>query len=141
MLVLERLGHAGGAAVSAQAFDGVDARLSRYSYLVSLLPRQIIDDLGLRHPAGPPPVFLLHALTRRTRAAAFSSTTATPAALPRPSPPLARPPVRRRRSTAFYGNCRKLTEALWPTLLSPLPTRSEARRLARPPGQQRPGTR
>ena len=48
VLVLEKLGHAGGAAVSAQAFDGVDARLSRYSYLVSLLPQQIIDDLGLR---------------------------------------------------------------------------------------------
>ena len=47
VLVLERLDHVGGAAVSARAFPGVDARLSRYSYLVSLLPRQIIDDLGL----------------------------------------------------------------------------------------------
>ena len=48
VLVLEKLEHPGGAAVSAHAFDGVDARLSRYSYLVSLLPQQIIDDLGLR---------------------------------------------------------------------------------------------
>jgi phytoene dehydrogenase-like protein len=48
VLLLEKLQHAGGAAVSAQAFDGVDARLSRYSYLVSLLPQQIIDELGLR---------------------------------------------------------------------------------------------
>ncbi|SDH64904.1 phytoene desaturase family protein [Agrococcus jejuensis] len=48
--VLERLEHVGGAAVSAQAFAGVDARLSRYSYLVSLLPQQIIDDLGLAVP-------------------------------------------------------------------------------------------
>ena len=46
--VLERLDHVGGAAVSAHAFDGVDARLSRYSYLVSLLPRRIVDDLGAR---------------------------------------------------------------------------------------------
>ena len=46
--VLERLDHVGGAAVSAHAFDGIDARLSRYSYLVSLLPRRIIDDLGVR---------------------------------------------------------------------------------------------
>ena len=44
--VLERLSHVGGAAVSAQAFDGVEARLSRYSYLVSLLPKAIADDLG-----------------------------------------------------------------------------------------------
>ena len=46
--VLERLDYLGGAAVSARAFDGVDARLSRYSYLVSLLPARIIRDLGLR---------------------------------------------------------------------------------------------
>ena len=46
--VLERLDHVGGAAVSARAFDGVDARLSRYSYLVSLLPQRIITDLGAR---------------------------------------------------------------------------------------------
>ncbi|MBC7639448.1 MAG: FAD-dependent oxidoreductase, partial [Rhodoferax sp.] len=47
VLVLERLDHVGGAAVSAQAFAGVDARVSRYSYLVSLLPRQVVDELGL----------------------------------------------------------------------------------------------
>ena len=48
VIVLERLGHLGGAAVSARPWEGVDANLSRYSYLVSLLPRRIIDDLGLR---------------------------------------------------------------------------------------------
>lgn len=47
VVVLERLGEWGGAAVSAESFPGVDARLSRYSYLVSLLPQKIIDDLGL----------------------------------------------------------------------------------------------
>lgn len=47
VLLLERLDVLGGAAISAPAFEGVDARLSRYSYLVSLMPRQIIDDLGL----------------------------------------------------------------------------------------------
>ena len=47
VLLLERQDHLGGATLSAQAFEGVDARLSRYSYLVSLMPPQIIDDLGL----------------------------------------------------------------------------------------------
>jgi phytoene dehydrogenase-like protein len=47
VLVLERLDSVGGAAVSFQAFPGVDVRLSRYSYLVSLLPRKVISDLGL----------------------------------------------------------------------------------------------
>ena len=47
VVVLERLDGFGGAAVSAPAFPGVDARLSRYSYLVSLLPQTIIRDLKL----------------------------------------------------------------------------------------------
>ncbi|MFC5263828.1 phytoene desaturase family protein [Kribbella qitaiheensis] len=46
-LVLEQQRHTGGAAVSEQVFPGVDARLSRYSYLVSLLPDKIVADLGL----------------------------------------------------------------------------------------------
>jgi phytoene dehydrogenase-like protein len=47
VLVLERLDHVGGAAVSAEAFPGTGARLSRYSYLVSLLPKKIARDLDL----------------------------------------------------------------------------------------------
>ncbi|MEJ7891426.1 MAG: NAD(P)/FAD-dependent oxidoreductase [Solirubrobacteraceae bacterium] len=47
VLVLERRDHVGGAAVSEAPWSGVDARVSRYSYLVSLLPRAIVDELGL----------------------------------------------------------------------------------------------
>jgi phytoene dehydrogenase-like protein len=47
VLVLERLDHVGGAAVSAESFPGTGARLSRYSYLVSLLPTSIARDLDL----------------------------------------------------------------------------------------------
>jgi phytoene dehydrogenase-like protein len=46
-LVLERLAKTGGAAVSAKPFPGMPAKLSRYSYLVSLMPQQIIDELQL----------------------------------------------------------------------------------------------
>jgi phytoene dehydrogenase-like protein len=48
VLICERLDQVGGVAISARAFPGVDARLSRYSYLVSLLPHSIVTDLGLR---------------------------------------------------------------------------------------------
>lgn len=48
VVVLERSDRLGGAAVSERPWPGVEARLSRYSYLVSLLPRSIVDDLGLR---------------------------------------------------------------------------------------------
>ena len=47
VLVLERLDKIGGAAVSSRAFTGMPARLSRFSYLVSLLPDQIVKDLDL----------------------------------------------------------------------------------------------
>lgn len=46
-LVLERLPATGGAAVSKVAFSGHDTRLSRYSYLVSLMPKQLVTELGL----------------------------------------------------------------------------------------------
>jgi phytoene dehydrogenase-like protein len=47
VVVLERAGHAGGAAVSAVPFAGVDARISRYAYLVSLFPRPLLAELGI----------------------------------------------------------------------------------------------
>ena len=47
VLVLERAGMVGGAAVSASPFHGIDARVSRYSYLVSLFPRSLLADLGV----------------------------------------------------------------------------------------------
>src|SRR3954447_22001849 len=47
VLLLERRPGPGGAAVSERPWPGVDARLSRYAYLVSLLPRRIAADLGV----------------------------------------------------------------------------------------------
>jgi phytoene dehydrogenase-like protein len=124
--LLERLGHIGGAAVSAQAFDGVEVRVSRYSYLVSLLPPRIVDDLGA-------PV----RLARRR----FSSYTPEPATGGRSgllvgshgaltSDTFAAIGAAGDESgfAAFYRRCRLVTERLWPTLLEPLRTREQARR-------------
>ena len=47
VLVLERNGEIGGATRSKQVFEGIEARLSVYSYLISLLPEKIVADLGL----------------------------------------------------------------------------------------------
>src|SRR5688572_8575582 len=46
--VLEARNELGGAVASKEVFEGVAARLSRFSYMVSLLPTLIIDELGLR---------------------------------------------------------------------------------------------
>lgn len=48
VLLLEANESLGGATTSIRAFPDFDARLSRYSYLVSLLPDKIVHDLGLK---------------------------------------------------------------------------------------------
>src|SRR5712671_4453206 len=48
VLLLEKNDYIGGATTSQRLFPDYDARLSRYSYLVSLLPEKIIRDLGLK---------------------------------------------------------------------------------------------
>src|SRR5437899_8296758 len=47
VLLLEKNDYIGGATTSQKVFLDYEARLSRYSYLVSLFPEQIIRDLGL----------------------------------------------------------------------------------------------
>src|ERR1700737_3945568 len=47
VLLLEKSDYIGGAKTSQKVFPDYDARLSRYSYLVSLFPEKIIRDLGL----------------------------------------------------------------------------------------------
>ncbi|MBU6313509.1 MAG: NAD(P)/FAD-dependent oxidoreductase [Actinomycetales bacterium] len=47
VLILEANSEVGGATTSVRAFPEYDAMLSRYAYLISLLPDQIVSDLGL----------------------------------------------------------------------------------------------
>ncbi|HET6869358.1 MAG TPA: NAD(P)/FAD-dependent oxidoreductase [Solirubrobacteraceae bacterium] len=62
VLVLERRDEVGGAAVSARLFPEFDARVSRYSYLVSLFPAALLRSLGVsvelrvRRVAAHPPL-------------------------------------------------------------------------------------
>lgn len=46
MVLLEAADRLGGAVASGYPFPGVDARLSRLSYLVSVLPQRLVDELG-----------------------------------------------------------------------------------------------
>ena len=48
VLMLEKNDYIGGATTSQRLFPDFAANISRYSYLVSLLPEKIIRDLGLR---------------------------------------------------------------------------------------------
>jgi len=129
-LVLERRDEVGGAAVSAPAFPGVDARLSRYAYLVSLLPRAIVEELGLglrlvRRRVGsytPDPradgargLLVDHGDAAATRRA-FARTTGGEA--------------EHAAWASFYGGVARVAARLFPTLTEPLRPREELRRLA-----------
>ncbi len=126
--ILESADHVGGAAISAEVFPGVSARLSKYSYLVSLLPEQIRRDLGME-------------LTTVKRS--VSSFTPDPQ---QPDRGLAIPqddePELRKRITEFTGNATdaqawidfyarttRIAKKVFPTLTAPLMSREDMRTL------------
>lgn len=126
VVVLERLDHVGGAAVSERPWPGIDARLSRYSYLVSLLPRRIIDDLGLRidprrrryssytpDPADPSRGILIDRADAAATADSFTRATGDAREA--------------ERFTAFYDRISPIAHLLFPSMTEPLRTRSALR--------------
>ena len=128
VLVLERADHVGGAAVSAQAFPGVDATVSRYSYLVSLMPRRVIADLGLdlrlvrrRYssftplPSAPAAGLLIDKGDEVATAAAFTALTGSGAEF--------------EHWQCFYGRMTSLAERVFPTVLQPLRSQEQVREL------------
>ena len=116
-VILERLPHVGGAAISAQAFEGVDARLSRYSYLVSLFPEALIADLGLD----------LKLLSRATAsyspygASGLIAETAEGDATRESFRMLTGDDNEFEAWQAFYAEVSTVADAIAPTLLQPLP--------------------
>lgn len=132
VLVVEAADHVGGAAISAEVFPGVGARLSKYSYLVSLLPEQIRQDLGM---------------TLTTVKRAVSSFTPQPEnpdhsiAIPQSDPE-----ELRKRITEFTGNhadaqawvdfyarTERIAKIVFPTLTQPLMSRDDMRELINDP--------
>lgn len=122
VLVLERDTVVGGAARSAAVFPGYDARLSAYSYLVSLLPQQIVDDLGLDltlrrrtvssyTPVGRSGILVDAADPERTRAGLGVDAQAW---------------------GDFYGLTGEVAQRLFPTLTEPLRSAHDVRALLGP---------
>ncbi|HZU12669.1 MAG TPA: NAD(P)/FAD-dependent oxidoreductase [Chloroflexota bacterium] len=132
VLLLERSEELGGATSSQRVFPGMDALLSRYSYLVSLFPRRIIEELGLPFE------------TRRRAIASCTpySAAGTPDALVLSNVD----PERSRRSFlacageedwSGFQHLRELeaafAAAVWPSLLEPLRSRSDWEHAMRSP--------
>jgi len=121
VVILEANPEIGGATQSVQAFPGFHAQLSRYSYLVSLLPDKIVSDLGLAFecisrdvssytPYADKGLYVSRIWDEET-AASFNELDPTG-----------------REGQAwqeFYGEVAEFAQRISPTLLQPLMTRSE----------------
>lgn len=132
VLVLERLPHVGGAAVSARPFAGLDARLSRYSYLVSLLPQALVDDLGLRLELRSRPTASFTPYERDGRSHGLLVSTDDDAVTRRSFRELTGSDAEHDAWCAFYDEVEELAGAVAPTLLDPLPRRSDLRARSTP---------
>lgn len=125
VLILETNNEVGGATTSEQVFEGVDARISRYSYLVSLLPDQILSDLDLKFETisrkissytpylknGKQAGLLVKRVWDQSNVESFKSLTNTE--------------VESKAWYEFYDQVSKFAKVISPTLLKPLPTKSE----------------
>jgi phytoene dehydrogenase-like protein len=121
VVILEANPEIGGATQSVQAFPGFDAHLSRYSYLISLLPDKIVLDLGLSFtcisrevssytPYSDRGLYVSRKWDERT-ADSFNELD----------------PTGHEASAwqEFYGEISEFAQRIAPTLLEPLMTRSE----------------
>jgi phytoene dehydrogenase-like protein len=128
VLLLEKNDYIGGATTSQKVFPDYDARLSLYSYLVSLLPEKIIRDLGLnlelrrRATASFTPylnhgqhdgLLLSNADEEISRQSMFELTGNK---------------TEFEQMKAFYNLSRVFAEKVWDTMLEPLVAKGELRR-------------
>lgn len=129
VVVLERLGHTGGAAVSVEPFAGQPVRLSRYSYLVSLMPEQLMADLDLGVRLASRTTASYTPWTRGERSGGLL--------VERPEGEATRASFRELTGgedeyaawQAFYAEVARLAEVVSPTLLQPLPLERDLRAL------------
>jgi len=123
-LLLERLSETGGAAVSKVAFPGRQARLSRYSYLVSLMPEQLMRDLQLEVE--------LRSRSTSSYTPYYRDGRHSGLLIERPEGEATQASFRELTGSDdeydawqdFYGDVAKLAAAVAPTLLEPLRTES-----------------
>lgn len=128
VLVLEANDEIGGATTSVRVFPGFDAHLSRYSYLVSLLPDKIVRDLSLnfktlsRRVASYTPFnsngnhqgLHISRIWDEQTASSFKS--------------IAGGENEMKAWQKFYGDIEKFAQRIAPSMLKPLPTRLEIKK-------------
>ena len=128
VLLLEKNDYVGGATTSQKVFPDYDARLSRYSYLVSLFPDKIIRDLGLNLELRRRQIASYTPYQRNGRNGGLL--------LSNVSEELNRQSLRELTGSEaefagmkrFYGLARAFADQVWDTMLEPLVAKAEFRR-------------
>jgi phytoene dehydrogenase-like protein len=123
--VLEKNSEFGGATASVYAFSGVSAKLSRYSYLVALLPDQIIADLNLNFK------------TLSRKVSSYTPHSESGILINRIFDDESRSSISKFTGISheadawqkFYNRIAEFAEKVAPTMLRPLPTESEIREM------------
>ncbi len=125
VLVLERQPQTGGAVQTVQAFKGVDAKLSRYSYLLSLFPRQISTDLGLNFESRRRSVASFTPAVRNGQHMALLISNVDEGSTVESFRKLTGNNSEYLAYQRFNHLMEVFAQKVWPTLLSPLQSRSE----------------
>ena len=126
-LILEAGSKVGGATVSQKVFKDYDARLSRYSYLVSLLPDQIVRELGLKFETIKRDVASFTPSKLADKEIGLLITTGLVGQTQADFEELTGSNDEFMAWQEFYKDVQKLAEVIAPTMLEKLPTRSELR--------------
>jgi phytoene dehydrogenase-like protein len=123
VLLLEKNDYIGGATTSQRIFPDYDARISRYSYLVSLFPEKIIRDLGLRVELRGRSTASFTPYIRNGAHQALLLSNVSEATGRQSLLELTGSPTEFDQMQSFYGLARVFAEKIWDTLLQPLPNK------------------
>ncbi len=130
VIILEANSELGGATTSIRAFEGMDVRVSRYSYLVSLLPDQILEDLSIDFTTisrkvssytptqrnGAETGLMVNRLLDEETRNSFVALTGND--------------TEYKKWDEFYSELYKLAQVMAPTMLKPLVTKEQMKKLA-----------
>jgi len=128
VLVLEANQQVGGASTSEYVFAGRAAKLSRYSYLVSLLPDQIISDLKLNFKTISRKVSSYTPYQNQNEDSGLLVNRVWDESNKESFFKLTKSNIESDAWLKFYDQVSKLAKVIAPTLLMPLPTKSELKK-------------
>jgi phytoene dehydrogenase-like protein len=125
VLILEKNDYIGGATTSQQLFPEFDARLSRYSYLVSLFPEQLVRELGLKVEFRRREISSFTPYRRGEQQAGLLLSNASDEVSRASLRELVGSDREFEGMRSFYNLARTFADKVWDYMLQPLPTRQE----------------